>query len=199
VAWLVEGPLHDPATSAPQTALVADTLRLPVLLPGTSLHLGVVLAALLAVAAWVVQRQTTLGFEIAVAGLNPVAGRLAGIPVAARQVLVMAASAGCAGLAGAVQQAGVTGFMSGAPASYGYAGIAVALLGRLHPLGVAAAAVFFGMLDTGARNLEKKLAIPHDLGDVVKGLIVLAVLVGVALASRPRSAEPVRGGGDGAQ
>jgi simple sugar transport system permease protein len=180
--------------------MIADSLRLPALLSGTTLHLGVVLAGALALLVWVVQRQTTLGFEIQAAGLNPIAARLAGIPVASRQILVMAVSGGCAGLAGAVQQAGVTGFMSGSSTSYGYAGIAVALLGRLHPLGVAAAAVFFGMLDTGARNLEKKLAIPHDLGDVVKGLIVLAVLVGVALAARRRPvAVAAEGGHDGAQ
>ena len=191
--------MHDPATSAPQTAMVREAFRLSVLLPDTVLTPAVILAGVLTLVVWVVQRQTTLGFEIQAAGLNPVAARLAGIPVAARQVLVMAVSGGCAGLAGAVHQAGV-GFMSGSTTSYGYAGIAVALLGRLHPLGVVAAAVFFGMLDTGARNLEKKLAIPHDLGDVVKGLIVLAVLIGVALAARRRSApSPAKGGHDGPQ
>jgi len=74
--------------------------------------------------------------------------------------------------------------LSGSPVSYGYAGIAVAMLGRLHPLGIIAAALFLGMLSTGARNLERRLAIPHDLGDVVQGLLVLAVLVGAGIAAR---------------
>ncbi len=74
--------------------------------------------------------------------------------------------------------------LSGAPVSYGYAGIAVAMLGRLHPLGIIAAALFMGMLSTGARHLERRLAIPHDLGDVVQGLVVLAVLVGAGIAAR---------------
>ena len=74
---------------------------------------------------------------------------------------------------------------------YGYAGIAVALLGRLHPLGVMAAAVFFGMLDTGARHVEKDstLQVPHSVADIVKGVIVLAMLVGTARLARARAAE----------
>ena len=96
----------------------------------------------------------------------------------------MGLSGGLAGLAGALQVAGVTGMLSGTPVSYGYAGIAVAMLGRLHPLGIIAAAIFMGMLSTGARNMERRLAIPHDLGDVMQGLIVLAVLVGAGLAAR---------------
>jgi simple sugar transport system permease protein len=191
VGMLVQGPLHDPATTAPQTASIAAHLRLPALVADTRLHLGVVLALVSALASWVALRRTTIGFEVRVVGLNPLAARLAGMPVAARQVLVMAISGGLAGLAGAAQVAGVTGMLSGSPTSYGYAGIAAAMLGRLHPLGVVAAAVFLGMLGTGARHLERRLAIPHDLADVVQGLVVLAVLVGAALAARraPHAAE----------
>lgn len=184
VGILVQGWLHDPATSAPQTALIAEHLRLPVLVDGTRLHLGVAVGAIIAIALWLVLKRTTVGFEVQVVGLNPDAARVLGMPVAARQVLVMAVSGGLAGFAGAVQVAGVTGMLSGAPVSYGYAGIAVAMLGRLHPLGIIAAALFLGMLSTGARHLERRLAIPHDLGDVVQGLLVLAVLVGAGIAAR---------------
>lgn len=184
VGMLVQGPLHDPATTAPQTALVAEHLRLPVLVEGTRLHLGVLLAALSALALWLVLRRTTIGFEVQVVGLNPDAARLVGMPVGARQVLVMAVSGGLAGFAGAAHVAGVTGMLSGSPVSYGYAGIAVAMLGRLHPLGILAAALFLGMLSTGASGLERRLAIPHDLGDVVQGLLVLAVLVAGGISAR---------------
>lgn len=183
VGMLVQGPLHDPTTSAPQTAVIADQARLPLLIAGSRLHLGAVIALLAAVVLWFVLRRTTIGFEVQVVGLNPDAARLAGMPVAARQVLVMAVSGGLAGFAGAAQVAGVTGMLSGAPTSYGYAGIAVALLGRLHPLGIVAAAVFMGMLGTGTRHLERRLAIPHDVGDVVQGLVVLTVVV-AGLAAR---------------
>ena len=192
VGMLVQGPLHDPATTAPQTALIADHLRLPALVEGTRLHLGVVLAFLLAVVLWLALARTTFGFEIQAAGLNPVAARLVGMPVAARQFQVMALSGGLAGLAGAAQIVGVTGMLSGSPTSYGYAGIAAAMLGRLHPLGIVAAALFLGMLSTGARHLERRLAIPHDAGDVLQGLLVLAVLVAAGIASR-RALRPTEG------
>jgi simple sugar transport system permease protein len=74
------------------------------------------------------------------------------------------------------------------PVSYGYAGIAVALLGRLHPVGIVAAAIFFGLLDRGAANVEfSRQALPHELADVVKGLIVLVILVGTAMVARRRT------------
>lgn len=184
VGMLVQGPLHDPATTAPQTALIADHLRLPALVDGTKLHLGVVLAFFIAIALWLGLTRTTVGFEVQVVGLNPVAARQVGMPVAARQVLVMALSGALAGVAGAAQVVGVTGMLSGSPVSYGYAGIAVAMFGRLHPLGIIAAALFLGMLSTGSRHLERRLAIPHDVGDVVQGLLVLAVLAGAAIAAR---------------
>ncbi|MBA3699655.1 MAG: ABC transporter permease [Planctomycetes bacterium] len=184
VGMLVQGPLHDPTTTAPQTALMAEQMRLPVLVEGTRLHLGVLLAAIIAVALWLVLKRTTIGFEVQVVGLNPDAARLMGMPVGARQVLVMAVSGGLAGFAGAAHVAGVTGMLSGSPVSYGYAGIAVAMLGRLHPLGILVAALFLGMLSTGASGLERRLGIPHDLGDVVQGLLVLAVLVGGGITAR---------------
>ena len=80
--------------------------------------------------------------------------------------------------------AGVTFFLAADTHSYGYAGIAVALLGRLHPLGVIPAALFFAGLDLGSRQLERRLDIPHDLGDVAKGLAVAIVLVAGAWAAR---------------
>jgi ABC-type uncharacterized transport system permease subunit len=199
VSGLVEGPLRDPATSAPQTALVGEAFHLPLLVAGTRLHLGAPLALLLAGGLWLVLGRTTLGFELRAAGQGPLAARLAGMPVADRQLLALGASGALAGLAGGIQVAGVTWFLSGTPTSYGYAGIAAALLGRLHPLGVVLAAVLLGMLDTGGRALEKQLAIPHDLGDVAKGLAVLAVLVAGAWLARSRLAPLRAGGADGGQ
>ena len=85
VAWLVEHPLRDPTTTAPQTALLAEDLRLGLLLSGTRLHLGVVLAALAVPVVWLIQRRTALGFELDAVGLNPDAAAANGIPVARRQ------------------------------------------------------------------------------------------------------------------
>ncbi len=190
VGVLVQGPLHDPATAAPQSAMVPDGSRMPLLFAGTPLHVGFLVAVTLAVALWLIQRRTALGFELDVIGLNPLAARFAGIPVGRRELTAALGSGALAGIAGAMQVAGVTWFLSSDVRSYGYAGIAVALLGRLHPLGVIPAAFFFSGLDLGARQLERRLDIPHDLGDVTKGLALAAVLVAGALSRRFGSSRP---------
>jgi len=111
------------------------------------------------------------------------------MPVAARQFGIMLWSGAFAGLAGAVQLMGVEGghSLNTTPSSYGYAGIAVALLGRLHPAGIVAAAIFFALLDHGADNLEFTTALPHQISDIVKGLIVIVILAGTAYVARRRS------------
>ena len=182
---LVQGPLQAPGSAAPETATIPEASRLAVL--ASPLHLGVVIAVLAAITAYVVQLRTVLGFELTVAGLNPEAARFAGIQVPRRTAQAALASGGLAGLAGAVQVAGVTWFVSDGARSWGYAGIAVALLARLHPLAVLAAALFFAGLEVGANTLERRLEVPHDLGVVAQGLMVAAVLVAGALAARRRT------------
>jgi len=184
VSWMVEIPLRDPATSAPQTAQMADDVRLPVLVTGSRLHLGIAIATALALGLWLMERRTALGFELGVSGDNPEAAEAAGIPVQRRRLLAMGLGGACAGLAGAFQHMGVTGFMSGSTHGYGYLGVAVALLGRLHPLGVAAAAVFFSLLDGAARGVEKGTDLPRDLADCIKGTVVLTVLMVTAWSLR---------------
>jgi simple sugar transport system permease protein len=92
-------------------------------------------------------------------------------------------------VAGAIQVMGIEGHsLSPTPVSYGYAGIAVALLGRLHPVGIIAAAIFFGLLDRGASGVElSAYALPHEVADIVKGLIVLVILAGTAAVARRRT------------
>lgn len=186
VGMLVQGPLHDPLTAAPQSALVPDASRLPVLVAGSGLHVGAIVALGCAVGLWLLQRRTTVGFEWEVIGLNPTAARFAGIPVVRRELTAALGSGAIAGMAGAMQVAGVSFFLSTDAPSYGYVGIAVALLGRLHPLGVIPAALFFSSLDLGSRQLERRLNIPHDIGNIAKGLAVAAVLIAGALSVRSR-------------
>ncbi len=189
---LLEGPLKSAGTQVPQSDTLPHAYVLPILLQSGVgyVHIGIVIAVAVAAACWVLQARTAFGFEILVTGLNPVAARYAGMPVARRQFAVMLLSGAFAGLAGAVQVMGVEGshFLGIDPVLYGYAGIAVALLGGLHPGGIVLAAIFFAMLDTGADRLEFTAAVPHQVSDMVKGLIVLVILAAAALAARRRGA-----------
>ncbi len=187
---LLEGPLKQrSASSVVQSDILPQIYFLPMLFAGSSatLHAGFLIAIVAAAFCWLAQSRTTFGFEILVTGLNPVAAQYAGMPVASRQFAIMLFSGGFAGLAGAIQVMGIEGHsLSPTPTSYGYAGIAVALLGRLHPVGIVAAALFFGFLDQGASNVEFDFQLPREVADIVKGLVVLMVLVGTAIIARRR-------------
>ena len=186
---LLEGPLHAHGSSVVQSDSLPDAFWLPMIPNMPGLHVGILIAVAAAGLSWLVQARTAFGFELLVTGLNPTAARLAGIPVASRQMGVMLLSGAFAGLAGAIQVMGIEGHvLTPNPTSYGYAGIAVALLGRLHPAGIVAAALFFGMLDQGAANVEiSRYALPHQAADVLKGVLVLVILVGTSYLSRRRT------------
>ena len=203
---LLHGPLQAAGTAAPQSPLIPARDWLGVLIPLSSFHWGVPAAFLVAVGFWWFNTHTTWGFETFAAGLNPAAANLAGIPVRARQFLIMFLGGGCAGLAGVFQVLGVTHFMTASFGDYGYAGIAVALLGRLNPLGIALAAIFFGLLDVGSQRVqESTLALPQGVADVVKALVILfMLLLGAYLARRhlqvtslPEAAPPASAGAAG--
>ena len=184
---LLHGVLQAKGTSAPQSAELGPGLWLPVLIKYTNLHVGVPIAFGLAVIAWFVLRRTTFGFEMLVTGANPQAAALAGMAIGRRRAQVMLISGAFAGLAGAFQVLGVAHFMTSSFGNYGYAGIAVALLGWLDPLGIAAAALFFGALDTGAQIVEESsLGLPHNMADVVKAIVILVTLLLAGWVARRR-------------
>lgn len=180
VSYLTQGPLRGSDPSAAQTDPIASQAYLRILLRSTDWHIGWWLALALCFAAWVMLRWSVWGFEVRVCGLNPVAAEWAGIRVPRVRTGVMMLSGGIGGLAGGIQVAGVTHLLSiQASEGFGYVAVAVALLGRLNPLGVAVAAVFLGAIDVGASQVERQadLGVSADIAQVIKGLIVLIVLV----------------------
>jgi len=171
VALAVHGPLQEAAGAYPQSEAFPPAARLPA---WGSLHAGVpgALAAALATL-WLVFR-TPLGFRLRAVGLSPRAARFAGIPTAGYGVLALALSGALAGLAGGAELAGVTGRLyEGISPGHGYTAIAVALLARLHPLGVVPAALFFGALEAGAGAIQRQAGIPSVATEIVQGVVVL--------------------------
>ncbi|HEU5102043.1 MAG TPA: ABC transporter permease, partial [Roseiflexaceae bacterium] len=174
--YLLNGPWKDPNPNnvTAQTPRIAEAARLPALLPG--LHWGVVLAFVAAFAVWYFLWKTTWGFEIRTVGSNSSAAKYAGINVSRNVVLAMALSGMLAGLAGAVQVAGVNyrstlGFNVG----YGFDSIAIALLGRNTPLGVVLSALLFGGLRNGATVMQFRTQISADIISVIQALILIFV------------------------
>ena len=177
VGWLVNGPLMEAAGTYPQTDAVAAAVRLPRLFSGYRLHAGLLLALLAAGGVWLLLFRTALGFEMRAAGLNLLAARLAGLRTTGALLRALALSGALAGLAGGIEVSAITfrlyeNFSPG----YGYTAIAVALLGRLNPLGVVVAAVLFGALDVGSAAMQRDAGVSSVLVSAIQATVILALL-----------------------
>ena len=178
ISFLLNGPMkdRDPNNVIARTPLIADSARMPTLFEGLRVHWGFVLALLVAVLVWWVLNKTTLGFEIRTVGSNPDAAKYAGINVKRTIVLTMAFSGMLAGLAGASEVTGLNyrhelGFSIG----YGFDAIAIALLGKSHPLGVVIGSILFAAMRNGATRMQFLTQMPVDLISMLQALILLFV------------------------
>lgn len=194
VGWLVRGPLQEPLRIYPQSPPLAEAARLPLLAPGSRLHLGFALAVAACLATWFVLRHTAAGFRLRMVGLNPAAAASAGrIDVPAVTTRAFLASGALAGLAGAVEVTGVTyALYENLSPGYGYTAIAVALLARLHPLAVLAAGTLFGALEAGAGAMQRDAGVPAVVVTAVQALLVLLVLGVDQLRARGLAAPRLR-------
>ena len=184
--FLLRGPMIDPAqaelaSKIPQTARLLEAFRLPRLAP-TRLHLGALIAVILAVLVYVLLWRTTLGYRIRAVGQNPNASRYAGINVKRYVVLALLLSGAFAGLAGATQVFGVNyrmitdGSASGFTGSAGFNGIVAALFGQLHPIWSIPASILFGALLVGANKMQRVVQVPSALVIALNGLVVVFVV-----------------------
>ncbi|MGB9757455.1 MAG: ABC transporter permease [Candidatus Bipolaricaulaceae bacterium] len=177
--YLVANILVDPIR-AEKTLSIAKTSRLPLLLRGTDLSLGIVVAAGLALVFYVFLWHTVAGYEVRAAGANPHAARYGGVSPQKTVLLVFALGGIAAGLAGAVEVMGrppTYAVYSGLTnlSGFGFDGIGVAMIGRIHPLGIIPAAIFYGGLQAGARLMQMEAGVPFEMVRAVQGVIVLAL------------------------
>ncbi len=144
-------------------------------LPSTPLNLTVFLAAIAAYAVWYLLWRTKLGYEIRAVGANTDAAIYAGIKPARIIMIAMAISGALSGLMSVNEVLGVQHrllleFVGGA----GFVGIAVALMGRSHPIGIVFSALLFGLLYQGGAELSfAKPLISRDMIVVIQGLVIL--------------------------
>ena len=183
VSALLDGPMKDPAAMGwPQSVALLPELELGKLVAGTRVHTGLLGACALATALWVCFKFTVPGFDIRATGANPVAARFAGVPVTRTVVLVALLSGALAGLAGAVEVAGRTGYVTlDMSPGYGYTGIVIAMLAALHPLAVVAAGVFVAGVLVGADSMSRAINVPTYIADVIVAASLISVLVATML------------------
>jgi simple sugar transport system permease protein len=176
--------MKDPlAMGWPQSVALLPDLELGKLVAGTRVHTGLLWAVGLALALWALLQRTVTGFDIRAVGANARAAAFAGVPVTRTVVLVALLSGALAGLAGAIEVAGRTSYLTlDMSPGYGYSGIVIAMLAGLHPLGVLLAAVFVAGVQVGADSMSRALGVPTYIADVIVATSLIAVLVASLLA-----------------
>ena len=195
--------------SDPISRAVLESAELPRLLsfidPNLRLHFGLfIMLAAVALVWWLLFR-SKLGFAFRISGENPDAARYAGIRAGLTIVLAMMIAGALAGLAGAAQISGVLGRATpGFTAGIGFDAIAVALLGRSHPVGILLAGLLFGGLEAGGRQMQVDAGVSIDMISIMQALIIIFVAAPLlvkrvfpVLFRRKRNGEAVRGGVDG--
>jgi ABC-type uncharacterized transport system permease subunit len=181
VRWLVTSQdpviLRDMSASVPHTAPLPDAARLPeVISTDPPLHLGFFIAVGLCVAVWFILRRTNFGFVVKTVGANSHAAKYAGMSVNGTIIAVMALSGSFAGMAGAGEITGTSGFLSpGVFLGIGFDAIAIALLARANPFGIILTSVLWGSMLSGASLMQQESGLSIDAVRIVQALLLLFV------------------------
>jgi simple sugar transport system permease protein len=183
VSLMLDGPMKDPtAMGWPQSVALMGELELSKLIPQTRVHTGLIWGCVLSVGLWVLMKYTVLGFDIRAVGANARAAAFAGVSVTRTVIIVAMLSGALAGLAGAIEVAGRTSYLTlDMSPGYGYSGIVIAMLAALHPLGVVASSVFVAGVLVGADSMSRVVGVPTYIADVIVAASLLSVLVATLL------------------
>jgi len=192
--------IEEGAVRIQQTERLTENADLPLLPGGTRLHLGVLIAVLVAFAAYVLLFRSSLGVRLRAVGHNPDASRYAGMPVERSIVQALAFSGACAGVAGAmlvfgseshrlIGEGGAAAFTQNA----GFNGIVAALFGGLHPLYTIPASFLFGGMLTGGIELQREVQVPSALIVALNGIVVVFVVGSLKLRERLDARLPTGG------
>jgi general nucleoside transport system permease protein len=193
--WLLTGPMKRPGTPNPVSPTIEDSAMLykffgdPI-----RFHLGFFVALGVAWLVYWFLFKTKWGFELRAVGSNPHAARYAGVIVPVAIIMAMVLSGALAGMAGANEVLGVNHNLAMAFSSgYGWDSIALALLGKNHPVGVVVSALLFGALRSGATNMQLKSDIPIDIISVLQAFILVFVAAPAVIRTIYRLKAPSEG------
>jgi ABC-type uncharacterized transport system permease subunit len=179
VSMMLDGAMKDPmAMGWPQSVALNPDLEFDKLLAKTRAHTGLLWALGLALAMWLINRYTVFGLQMRAVGANAHAARFLGLPVTRVMLGTAMLSGALAGLAGAIEVAGRTSYVTlDMSPGYGYTGVVVAMLAGLHPLGVIVASLFVAGMLVGADSMSRAIAVPNYIADVIVAASLLSMLV----------------------
>jgi simple sugar transport system permease protein len=178
LSLLVNGALRDPeGNNFPQSRLLSEGFLLPVLLEGTRLHIGILLALAASALGWLFLSRSFAGFRLQVGGMAPAAARYAGFSSRQSLWVSMLACGALAGLAGAAEVLGPIGQLTPSVSpGYGFAAIIVAFVGRLHPLGVVFSSFIMALFYIGGELAQSRLGMPSAITGVFQGILLFSLL-----------------------
>jgi ABC-type uncharacterized transport system permease subunit len=194
IYYLVRAPWKDPmGMGQPQTRIFAEAARLPFIIPGTVVHLGVPIAIVVALVAWFIMSRSVFGYQMKVVGAAPHAARYGGFSEHKTIWLALLVSGALAGLAGALEVAGPFQRMSPAfPTNYGFTAIIVAFLGRLNPLGVVIAGIVLAITFVGGEVAQTTMRLPNAATGLFQSMMLFFLLAGdILIHYRVKRVAPV--------
>ena len=179
VSYVVDKPLREASGFYPQTDLIGENAFLPYIIKNTRLHIGFIVAIILAVIVYIILWKTPFGFKLRAVGHNSDGAEYSGISIKKSIVISLAISGALAGVAGFTEISGIHHrLLDNFSRNVGFDGIAAALLGNTNPLGVVTSAILLGMLQTGANAMQRGVGIPANIVSIIHALIILLVLAG---------------------
>lgn len=178
LSYLIHGPWKDPdGYNFPESRLFHDSAVLPIILEGTRLHIGWLIALFVAILAWLLMVRHIIGFQIKVIGMAPAAASFAGFKEKRLVWLTLLISGGAAGLAGVLEVSGPIGqIVPVISPGYGFTAIIVAFLGRLHPVGVVLAGLLMALTYLGGDSAQITMNLPNAVTGVFQGMLLFFLL-----------------------
>jgi simple sugar transport system permease protein len=180
IYYLVRAPWKDPmGMGFPQTRIFSAAARLPNIIPGTIIHLGVPIAIIVALVAWFIMSRSVFGYQMRVVGAAPRAARYGGFSENRTIWLALLVSGALAGLAGVLEVAGpFQRMVPGFPTNYGFTAIIVAFLGRLNPLGVIFAGIVLAITFVGSDLAQTTIGLPNAAAGIFQAMVLFFLLAG---------------------
>ena len=177
---IIYGPWRNPVSAWPETQAISKTAELPIILKGTRLHLGLLIALSIAFIYYLIYKKGYWGYEIRLMGINIRSAYTQGLNTTRNLILTAVISGGIAGIAGSVELMGIHFHLrEGLSQGYGYTGIIIAMLGLLHPIGVILSAFFMSTIETGTLAMHRTTGLPYPIALVIEGLLLIFVLIAI--------------------
>ena len=181
---LIKGPFRSTTTIVPQTDVIPFRDLLP-RIPGTRIHVGLLVAVVAIVAVHYLMTRTSFGLKLRVLGASPRAAAHAGLNITRLTMVGFALSGAFMGLAATVEILGVWGYMRADwNPGFGLPLFALVFLARLDAIGVIPLVAFYGVISMGGHYAARRADLPDDFMLVIVGLILLFMALAEYLVSR---------------